>query len=216
MAKLTKKDFKNLTPSRIGRMKTPELREILRGARQLFQAQENVFKRYEKNLYSNALDKMQTYYNERGKKAPSRANRQQLLNELFRLQEFFGSQSATVPGARKINLEQDKRIFGTDAKGKPLRRMTLEERTDFWASYNEFKSLKKESYIRNMGSNTIQQVLGSMVLESSKRGGLEYGFSAGDFRRLETMLEEQKALEDWETSNYEHGDSNTFSGKRPR
>lgn len=216
MAKLTKKNFLRLDPSAIGKLKAPELRELLRGARQLFSNQEKTFKRYEKSVFSPALDKMQNYYEDNGQQSVSRMRVSKMRNEIFRLQEFFESQSSTVPGARKIAMEQDKRIFGVNEKGKPAQRMTLEQRTDFWAAYNEFISMQKESYVRNMGSDTIQQYLGQMVIEASKRKGEDdFNFTMGDFNELRRRLEEQRAEEDWEMSNYEYGDSDVLSGKRP-
>lgn len=214
--KITKKNFVKLDPSQIGKMKNPELRELLRGARQLYNSQEKTFKRYEKTVYSPALDKMQDFYSDRGEKAVSRMRRAEMQQELFRLQEFFDSKTATVPGARKVMLEQDKRIFGVNEKGKPAQRMTLEQRKGFWSAYNEFVNLKKESYIRNMGSDTIQQYLGQMIVESAKiKGTGGFDFTAGTFNELIRRLEEQKAEEDWEMNNYEYGDSNVLSGKRP-
>lgn len=216
MAKLTKKTFLRLDPSAIGKLKAPELRELLRGARQLFSNQEKTFKRYEKSVYSPALDKMQSYYEDNGQQSVSRMRVSKMRNEIFRLQEFFDSQSSTVPGARKIQIEQDKRIFGINEKGKPAQRMTLEQRTNFWAAYDEFVKMQKESYVRNMGSDTIQQYLGQMVIDASKRSGRDYGFgSMSDYEELRRRLEEQRAEEDWEMSNYEYGDGDVLSGKRP-
>lgn len=213
MAKLRKKDFLNLSPSEIGRLKSPELRELLRGARQLYMSQEKVFKKYEGSLYSNALEKMQDYYDDKGQKKVSSMKVNDMRNEVFRLQEFFESESSTVPGARKIAIEQDKRIFGVNEKGKPTRRMTLEQRTSFWAAYSEFVGMEKESYVRNMGSNTIQQYLGQMIIESAKTKEDDLWFSAGDFKELKRRIEEQKNQEEWEMSNYDGG--NIGSGKRP-
>ena len=215
MAKLTKKNFVMLDPSEIGRLKATELRELLRGARQLLINQEKIFKRYEKNVFSPALDKMQDYYENNGHQSVSRMKVSKMRNELFRLQEFFSSRSSTIPGARKIAIEQDRRIFGIDEKGKPSHRMTIEQRTNFWAAYNEFVSMEEESYIRNMGSNTIQQYLGQMVIESSKSREDDLWFSYGDFKELKRRLEKEKEESDWETSNYEYEDSDVFSGKRP-
>ena len=121
MAKITKKKFLNMTPSQIGKMTGPQLRTLLRGVRQLFNAQEKTFSR-QKNLYSFALDNMQDYYQENGKANVNSMRVNKMRNELFRLQEFFESKSSTVPGTRKINIEQDRRIFGTNESGKPLQR----------------------------------------------------------------------------------------------
>ena len=225
MAKLTKKKLVNMNPSEIGKLKSPELRELLRGARQLYTNQEKTFNKYEESVFSPALDKMKDYYDRVGKRQVSRMNMSAMRNELFRIQEFFDARTSTVPGARKVALEQDRRIFGvqtdsgisyTEKAGKPTSRMTLEQRINFWAAYNEFVSMEKANYVRNMGSNTIQTYLGEMILESARRHPQDdFMFTAGDFRELKRRLEEQKAQEEWEMSNYEHGNSDVFSGKRP-
>jgi hypothetical protein len=89
LAKITKKKFVNLSPSEIGKMKAPELRELLRGARQLFNVQEQTFKKYEKSVWSPARDKMKNYYESTEQKAQSRMNINQMRGELFQLQNFF-------------------------------------------------------------------------------------------------------------------------------
>lgn len=213
MVKLTKKKIVDTSPSNIGKMKNAELRRFLRAARQLFNTQQKTFKKYEKTVYSPALDKMEDYYDSNGKKSVSRMTTSQLRNEIFRLQEFFDSESSTVPGARKIATEQDRRIFGVDEKGNPVRRMTLQQRSDFWAAYQEFVSMQKESYIRNMGSNTIQQYLGEMIIESSKKSGNSEFINYSNFEELKRRIEKQKAQEDWEMVE-DYGDSDIFSGKR--
>ena len=115
--KLTKKNFVSLDPSAIGKLKAPQLREILRGARQLYNAQSSTFKKYSDTVWSPALDKMNDYYDEKGKRNVSRMNMSDMRNEVFRLQEFFDSDTSTVPGARRVMADQDRRIFGTDSKG---------------------------------------------------------------------------------------------------
>lgn len=216
MARLTKKNFIRLDASAIGRLKAPELRELLRGARNLFTQQEKTFNRYKNSVYSPALDKMQDYYDANGQQAVSYMRVAKMRNEIFRLQEFFDSQSSTVPGARKIMAEQDRRIFGETASGRPAKRMTLEQRTAFWSAYNEFVNMEKASYVRNMGSDTIQQYLGQMVIESAKTKGVDsIPFGMADFSELKRRLEEQRAQEEWEMSNYEYGANDVLSGKRP-
>ena len=225
MAKITKKNLVKMSPSEIGKLKAPELRVLLRGARQLFSNQEKTFDKYENSVFSPALDKMRDYYDRVGKRQTSKMNMSDMRNEVFRIQEFFESKTSTVPGARKVALEQDRRIFGvktdsgisyTEKSGKPISRMTLEQRTNFWASYNEFISMESANYVRNMGSNTIQSYLGEIILESAKRHpDSDFMFTAGDFKELNRRLEKQKAQEEWEMANYEYGDSDVFSGKRP-
>lgn len=212
MAKLTKKKFLNTTASQIGKMTGPELRQLLRGARQLFNAQEKVLQR-QKNLYSFALDKMQDYYSENDKQNVNSMRVNKMRNELFRLQEFFGSQSSTVPGARKINIEQDRRIFGTDSRGRPKARMSQEQREAFWATYTQFAEFVGEAYMRRMGSNRIQQYLGDMVQEKHDKWDEIFGMES--LNELSRRLNEQYEQDNWEMSHYEYGDDDVLSGKRP-
>jgi hypothetical protein len=158
---------------------------------------------------------MQDYYEDTGKNSISKMRLSKVQNELFRLQDFFGSETSTVPGARRVMMEQDRRIFGTSEKtGKPIKRMTLEQRTDFWAAYNEFINMEKESYIRNMGSNTIQTFLGQIILEKNKKGKGYSGFNSTDFEELKHRIARDREREEWEMSSYESGDSDVLSGKR--
>lgn len=218
MARLTKKSLLNLTPSDIGKMKNLELRVILRGARQLYTQQEKVLNRYSQQVYSHAHELMKDYYDENGTKSVSRMRQFELRGEIFRLQEFFDSQSATVPGARKIALEQDRRIFGETKTGKPKRRMSVEQRKKFWAAYDEYKNIHSESYVRNMGSNTIQQMLAEITTESASFDDDfddENWFTSDILADLDRRVKERKESEDWETSGYDNFSGNTLSGKRP-
>lgn len=218
MARVTKKSLLNLTPSDIGKMKNPELRALLRGARQLYTQQEKVLNRYSQQVYSHAHELMKDYYEENGTKSVSRMRQSELRGEIFRLQEFFDSQSATVPGARKIALEQDRRIFGETKTGKPKRRMSVEQRKNFWSAYDEYKNIHSESYVRNMGSNTIQQMLAEIATESATfDDDFDDGnwFTAEMLADLDRRVKERKESEDWETSGYDNFDGNVYSGKRP-
>ena len=212
--KLSKKSFLNLTPSEIGKMKSPELRNLIRGARNLFNAQEKTFKKYEKTVYSPALEKMQSYYDNisEDRRSPSKMRIGQMRNEIFRLQEFFSAETSTVPGSRRVAREQDIRIFGTNKSGSPKRRMSVEERTAFWSAYQEFISLESESYIRNMGSNTIQQYLGEIMTDNFKKGNFD--FSMADFNSLKTQLENRRSMEEWESAGYDLNKNTVFSDKR--
>lgn len=218
MGRLTKKAFTQMSASEVGKMSTKELRSVLKSARQLFDKQSKTFDKYEDTVFSPALEKMRDFYDERGKKSISRMKISQMRAEVFRLQEFFDSKSSTVPGARKIALEQDKRIFGVNSRGFTKHRLTKEQRVNFWSAYEEFKNLHNESYIRNMGSDTIQQYLGEMLLDNKKFLGDSADrtwFSYADFQELETMLEENYRTESWELNNYEYGENDILSGKRP-
>ena len=213
MAKrITKRKFINLTPSDIGKMKSPELRELLRGARNLFSQQESTFKRYEKTVWSPSLEKMQNYYEDRGKKAPSRMNMNQMRNELFHLQDFFTSETSTVPGARQVAIEQDKRIFGVNEKGKARFRPTVEQRTKLWSLFNEYKSLRPADVLEN--SNIVQQVVGQMIIDSAKNKNIDLDLSSATLHEIENRIYDMKSQYNWEMEEDDDGES-VFSGTRP-
>lgn len=222
MAKVTKKSFLNLSPVDISNMKNPELRSLLRGVRQLYSQQEKTFKRYSQEVYSHAYELMKDYYEENGVRNVSKMRQSELRGEVFRLQEFFEAQSSTVPGARTIALEQDLRIFGGDKeRRKPNRRMSYNERKNFWHAYDEYKNIHSETYVRNMGSNTIQQVLSQIAVEYENFGDdfsgdpNDHWFTAEMLADLDRQVKERKKSEDWETSGYDNFNGNVHSGKRP-
>lgn len=215
MPKFLKKSFLAMEPAELGKLKLSEARSLLRQARAAYEKQEKTFSKYKDSVWSPAVEKMQDYYEDTGKNSISKMRLSKVQNELFRIQDFFGSETSTVPGARRVMLEQDRRIFGTNEKtGKPIKRMSLDQRTDFWAAYNEFVNMEKESYIRNMGSNTIQTFLGQIILEKNKKGDGYSGFDSSDFKELRRRIARDREREEWEMSSYESGDNDVLSGKR--
>ena len=208
MARITKKKFVNLSPSEIGKMKAPELRELLRGARQLFNVQEQTFKKYEKSVWSPARDKMKNYYESTEQKVPSRMNINQMRGELFQLQNFFQAETSTLPGARKVQKEQDIRLFGQDSRGRPKKRLTTDQRTKFWSLFDEYKKMRPADVLEN--SSIVQQALASMLIE---KGDLD--FSARTLDDLAVKIYEMRQEVDWEMDEEYDDDESVFSGTRP-
>lgn len=208
MARITKRSFLKLDPSQIGKLKAPELRELLRGVRNLFTQQEKTFKRYEKTVFSPAMEKMKDFYEDRGKNAPSRMNMNQMRNEVFKLQEFFEAETSTVPGARRVQAEQDRRIFGTDPRGRAKNRMTVEERTDFWKVFEEYKKMRPADVLEQ--SNIVQQAIGQILIENDK-----IDFNMETLQKVMDKVEGQRQRFNWEMDvNYE-GSGSVFTGSRP-
>lgn len=208
MARITKRSFLKLDPSQIGKLKAPELRELLRGVRNLFTQQEKTFKRYEKTVFSPAMEKMKGFYEDRGKNAPSRMNMNQMRNEVFKLQEFFEAETSTVPGARRVQTEQDRRIFGTDSRGRAKNRMTVEERTDFWKVFEEYKKMRPADVLEQ--SNIVQQAIGQILIENDK-----IDFNMETLQKVMDRVEGQRQHFNWEMDvNYE-GSGSVFAGNRP-
>lgn len=208
MARITKRSFLKLDPSQIGKLKAPELRELLRGVRNLFTQQEKTFKRYEKTVFSPAMEKMKDFYEDRGKNAPSRMNMNQMRNEVFKLQEFFEAETSTVPGARRVQAEQDRRIFGTDSRGRAKNRMTVEERTDFWKVFEEYKKMRPADVLEQ--SNIVQQAIGQILIENDR-----IDFNMETLQKVMDRVEGQRQRFNWEMDvNYE-GSGSVFTGNRP-
>lgn len=211
MAKLTKKKLVNMEASEIGSLKQKELRSMIRQARELYNRQARTFSRYEDTVYSPALERMEDYFDEKGKKPISRMKVNELRAELFKIQDFFESKTSTVPGARKVAIEQDINIFGVNEKtGRPVHRMSISERTAFWSAYSEFVNIESESAIRGWGSNTVMQYLGQIMLGSGNRSAGRR-FTADDFTVLKNMLESTRNTAEWEKSDYEYGEDDVFS-----
>ena len=208
MARITKRSFLKLDPSQIGKMKSPELRELLRGVRNLFKQQEKTFKRYEKSVFSPALEKMRDFYEDRGKNAPSRMNMNQMRNEVFKLQEFFDADTSTVPGARRVQAEQDRRIFGTDSRGRAKNRMTVEERTNFWTVFEEYKKMRPADVLEQ--SNIVQQAIGQILIENDK-----IDFNMETLQKLMDKVEGQRQHFNWEMDVSYEGTGSVFTGNRP-
>lgn len=206
--KITKRSFLKLDPSQIGKLKAPELRELLRGVRNLFTQQEKTFKRYAETVFSPAMEKMRGFYEDRGKNAPSRMNMNQMRNEVFKLQEFFEADTSTVPGARKVQAEQDRRIFGADSRGRPKKRMTVEERTDFWKVFEEYKKMRPADVLEQ--SNIVQQAIGQILIESDK-----IDFSMETFNKLIEKVDGRRQRFNWEMDVNYDGKGSIFTGNRP-
>jgi polyhydroxyalkanoate synthesis regulator phasin len=212
---ISKRKFVKMEPSEIGKMKLKELRPLLRDMRKEYQKQAAVFEKHQSTAWSPALEKMQDYYEAKPMDTVvSRMKIDNVRNELFRLQDFFQSKTSTLKGSREVMREQDARIFGINpTTGRPNKRMTLSQRIDFWAAYNEFTNIEKSGYVRNMTSGKIQTFLGEMVTEKGRNN--LFAFTSSELRELKRRLEEDKLYSDWEQSQYEDFENSVLSGKRP-
>lgn len=229
MARVTKKSFLKLTPSEIGKMKAPELRELLRGARNLFSQQSKTFEKYSDKIYSHSYEKMREYYRDHGREkvevkggvesystVPERMNKMnlnQMRNEVFRLQEFFDSKTSTVPGTRQVTSDMAKRIFGETKSGRAKQTLSVDQWRDFWSIYEEYKKQRPADALSQ--SNVVQQLLGQMMVDSLKTRGLSLHFGQPVIDELRDLVEDRRNRENWEMDvNYE-GTGSVFTGSRP-
>lgn len=229
MARLTKKSFLKLTPSEIGKMKSPELRELLRGARNLFSQQSKTFEKYSDKIYSHSYEKMREYYRDHGREkveikggvesystVPERMNKMninQMRNEVFRLQEFFDSKTSTVPGTRQVTSDMAKRIFGETKSGRPKKNLSVDEWRDFWSIYDEYKRQRPAD--TSTQSKIVQQMLAQMFTSSLKNSGISPAFAQATLDELRDLVEERGRRENWEMDVSYEGTGSVFTGNRP-
>lgn len=95
----------------------------------------------------------------------SKMNYNQLLLDFFRYATFFNSDTATLQGVKKVNREQDKRIFGETKNGRPLRTMTNEQRKLYWDIYDEYKSQYKDHVNQVYSSSYVQHTLADQIID---------------------------------------------------
>ena len=116
--------------------------------------------------------------------------------------------TSTVPGARRVQAEQDRRIFGTDSRGRAKNRMTVEERTDFWKVFEEYKKMRPADVLEQ--SNIVQQAIGQILIENDK-----IDFNMETLQKVMDRVEGQRQRFNWEMDvNYE-GSGSVFTGSRP-
>ena len=204
MARITYAKLKSMEASEISKLNQKQAAEMLEQFREKFRYREKAFDRAGKNVYSPALEKMKDYYDRNGVQSPDSMNVNRIRSELFHIQEFFNSKTAEVKGAREVMRNQDASIFGVDSKGRPLKRMSIEERTEFWTTYEEFlKTFKNADAM--YGSDRIKQFLGDVMKGDKTRKNM---FSSGlmeRFNALNTMLREREGEHHVELRNVRQG-----------
>lgn len=205
--KITYAKIKSMDATEISKLSQKEAAEMLRQFREKFRYRQKAFDRAGKNVYSPALEKMEGYYDRNGVQSPESMNVNRIRSELFHIQEFFNSKTSDVKGAREVMREQDARIFGTNDRGAPAKRMTIEERTKFWSVYEEFlKTYKNAEAI--YGSDKIQQFLGDLTVGDRGRKNV---FMKGDLgliqqlNALNAMLRESEGEHNVELRNVRQG-----------
>lgn len=157
----------NIDDREISKLKGEEgmktLRSYVSSLRQGYARRTAAFAR--RNIVSYA----QIQFEENGvpSKVPlSKMSRSQLLIEYFRYQKFFRSETSSIEGARKVNREQDIRLFGANRRGTPKKTLTNAERTKYWALYNEYMS-QYPNRKNALYSDKVQRILADMVFRDN-------------------------------------------------
>lgn len=131
--------------------------------------------------------------------------RNQLLLEFFRYATFFNSETSTAEGIKRLNREQDARIFGVDNKGRPRSTMSKEERTLFWDTYEEYKNQFPADVNQQFSSEQTQQFIADAIFGKNSISSI----GLVDFlSQVRDRLQSNKEAEDIQDV------PNTFSGRR--
>lgn len=100
----------------------------------------------------------------------TKMTRNQLILEFARYAKFFNDVTSSEAGIKKVNREQDIRIFGQDAKGRPRRTMTDKERQKFWNLFEEYENQHPTATSR-YGSESIQQQIADALFDTQSISG---------------------------------------------
>lgn len=187
--------YVNITPADLGRMRgdtgLSELRKILTTLRRAVGQRKSGFSRA--GVYSHAVS---AYEGESMFGLPPRQRpkiqsltRNQLIMEIVKAQKFFGAKTSTVTGARIVQRDVEKRLFGPNTK----RHMTIEEQRNFWAAYNEYIRLHPDMYYR-LGSDRIQKLMAEKIWDIP-------GFGTEDFDLGEALERVDDFLNEWEDTH---------------
>lgn len=190
--------FKRMSPADIESLSPKQKTDLLRQMRQAFVFQKEKIE--SRNYFSPAVEKLNQYYAAKYKqenlKDPYRMRASEKDAELKRINEFFNSQTATIPGIQEVNRQQDIRIFGEkytesgEPTGKPKRRLNKEQRQTFWSAYNEFNIGADTGAIAGRNYARLQQALGKIVLSRKNSNSLQQIMD-----RLKKVIEDAELIE---------------------
>lgn len=100
----------------------------------------------------------------------TKMTRNQLILEFARYSKFFNDVTSSEEGIKRVNREQDIRIFGKDAKGRPRRTMSDTERQKFWSLFEEYQNQNPTANSR-YGSESIQQQIADALFDIQSVNG---------------------------------------------
>lgn len=128
--------------------------------------------------------------------------RNQLILEFSRYSKFFRDETSTEAGIRKVNLDQDRRVFGMDSFGNPLRTMSNEERSRFWRLYDEYINQQPLATAK-YGSESVQQQLADVMFTEKQNKTI-----------MEILNQVENDLQDTYLKQQGGSVPNVFSGRR--
>lgn len=128
--------------------------------------------------------------------------RNQLILEFSRYSKFFRDETSTEAGIRKVNRDQDRRVFGTDSLGNPLRTMSNEERARFWRLYDEYINQQPLATAK-YGSESVQQQLADVMFTEKQNKTI-----------MDILNQVENDLQDTYLKQQGGSVPNVFSGRR--
>lgn len=128
--------------------------------------------------------------------------RNQLILEFSRYSKFFRDETSTEAGIRKVNIDQDRRVFGTDSLGNPLRTMSNEERARFWRLYDEYINQQPLATAK-YGSESVQQQLADVMFTEKQNKTI-----------MDILNQVENDLQDTYLKQQGGSVPNVFSGRR--
>lgn len=196
------------SPEKISKLGGDEGIKILRGyvrtLRSSYKRRVGSFRR--KGLVSHAQISLEREIPKTAQLKLTKMNRNQLLLEFFRYAAFFNAETSSEEGIKKVNREQDIRIFGSKSNGKPRYTMTNEERTLFWDVYDEYKNIFPADVNHVYSSESVQQQLADALFNG---GAVPTTNLVAFLSSVKDSLHQEKTMEDMSDV------PNVFSGRRP-
>lgn len=117
-------------------------------------------------------------------------NRTQLLLEYYKYQQFFRSQTSTVAGIKKLQREQDIRLFGETKTGRPKKTMTREQRELYWELYDEYLN-QNPNMNSQVYSERVQQVIAQALFVDLENPDQKVSFFQNISQRMEQRYIEE-------------------------
>lgn len=123
-----------------------------------------------KGLVSHAQIALEGSIPPGSQKQLTKMTRNQLILEFSRYSKFFQDETSSEKGIKRVNTQQDVRIFGADEKGRPKRKMTNSEREKYWSLYEEFQNQQPTANSK-YGSESVQQMVAEALFDTEGTPG---------------------------------------------
>lgn len=175
-----------MSPEELSKLTFDELRKAYRAIRISYGRRKSSIER--QGEFSHAQYKYETERKARKSKSFEKMSRNQLLLEVVQLQQFFEAKTSTVEGIRKVNYEQDVRLFGKTEKGAPRNRLTNDERRMYWDLYDEWMGGQYHRDNPQLASSEVQYALADIF--SGKNGESKFGTKTELLDRLTDLAQQ--------------------------